>query len=219
MCNAVIEVVKAHQPLWEQIPGFVNTFGEYEARVQVLRNRSGIQKSVTTGVGAQKRNRLEYLYEHLLVVQSALWVYAQASNNFLLMERNKVTISDLRHLSITRLDLHLDQVFKDVEEFGAYLTDFGITAEYLQETIDLINAGSNNATRPRMAIIERKMMTQSLDTIIRELDVLLKLRMDKLMLVFRVSQPEFYNRYRNARVIIDHRGPTASHGSEEDVGE
>jgi hypothetical protein len=215
MYQSVIEVCRDHQSLWENIPGFVSNLEEFENRVAILRQRSGIQKNITSGVSAGKRDNLERLFDHLLIVQGALWVYGNTINDFQLMERNKVTISELRRLNITELDLHLSTVLKDLEDHAPSLVAFGITPEYATETMGMINAGSNHATRPRMAIIERKMMTQSLSTITHELDILLKFRLDKLMLLFRVLNADFYNRYTSARVIVDHRGPTA--GADPDI--
>ena len=216
MYQAVIEVCRSHQSLWESIPAYVSALEEFENRVEILRLRSGIRSNITAGVSAGKRSRLETLYDQLLVVHGALWVFATSTNNFQLMSRNKVTISDLKRLSIVRLDAHLNNIIEDINEHGEALADFGITAEYLQETIDLINQGSYNARRPRMAIIERKMLTQSLTTISHDLDNLLRLKLDKLMNLFRKSNADFYSRYHNARMIIDLRGPTRDRASDVD---
>ena len=215
MYGSVIEVCKNHESLWENIPALVSTLEEFENRVAILRQRSGVQRNVTSGVSAGKRDKIEKLNDRLLIIQGALWVYANSINDFLLMERNKVNLSEIRRLNITQLDLHLKSVLSDLEAHGTALESFGITAEYLQESIAAFTEGSSYATRPRMAILERKMMTQSLDTISRELDQLLKFRLDKLMLLFRVTNPDFYSRYLNSRMIVDHRGPTA--GSDPEV--
>lgn len=209
MYHSVIEVCRDHQALWQNIPGFASSVEDLENQVELLLVRSGVQSNITSGVMAQKQHRLSNLYERLIVLHGALWVYANTINNFQLMERNKVNISDLQRLSITRLELHLNSVVLDLEEHGLSLDAFGITPEYLEESIALINDGSNQATRPRMAIIERKLMTGSLELTTRTIDNLLKFRLDKLMLVFRKSQEDFYQRYKNARVVVNHRGPTA----------
>lgn len=216
MYNAVIEVCRDHQLLWENIPGYVSALEEFENRVEILRLRSGIRSNITSGVSDGKRSRLEALYDQLLVVHSALWVYAASTNNFQLMSRNKVTMSDLKRLSIVRLDAHLNNIIEDINEHGEALLDFGITSEFLNETIELINVGSYNARRPRMAIIERKMLTQSLTTISHDLDNLLRFKLDKLMNLFRKSNADFYSRYHNARMIIDLRGPTRDRASDVD---
>ena len=125
-------------------------------------------------------------------------------------------MSDLKRLSIVRLDAHLNNIIEDINEHGEALLDFGITSEFLNETIELINVGSYNARRPRMAIIERKMLTQSLTTISHDLDNLLRFKLDKLMNLFRKSNADFYSRYHNARMIIDLRGPTRDRASDVD---
>lgn len=216
MYASVIEVCRNHESSWVNIPGYVSALEEFENRVAILRQRSGVQRNVTSGVSAAKRDKIGKLNDRLLIIQGALWVYANTINDFQLMERNKVSISDIKRLTITQLDLHLKAVLSDLETHGAALESFGITAAYLQETMAAFTEGSDHATRPRMAIIERKMMTQSLDTITRELDHLLKFRLDKLMLLFRVMNPDFYSRYLNSRMIVDHRGPTA--GADPDIG-
>ena len=57
--------------------------------------------------------------------------------------------------------------------------------------------------RPRQIISEAKTATAQLEAEIEVADRLLADGLDKLVLQFKDSEPEFYNNYTNARIIVD----------------
>jgi hypothetical protein len=70
------------------------------------------------------------------------------------------------------------------------------------ESIDELNIST------RQAIMNRKSVTKSITDLERSIDDLLQDEMDDMLLVFKASQPDFFDAFRNARMIIDygHKG-------------
>lgn len=210
MYTAVIEICKKHETSWETIPGFVNTVGEFETILGKLKNNASKQITVTKGISQAKEVAIKELYEHLMLIHAALAIHAKQVNDHDLMFRNTINISDLNHLTIPRLEFHLDRLLADLTEHGTYLLPFGLDAAFLQETSEMITLGRLQSTRPRMSIIERSQLTKSLDESISKLDVILKFKMDPLMRLFKKSVPDFYDLYFKARIIIDQGNKKAS---------
>ena len=85
----------------------------------------------------------------------------------------------------------------------AALADYGITAQMLADLQDLIDRYSADTPKPRSAISSRKTTTANLAALFDQTDRILKERMDKIVVLFRSSQPVFVETYENARRIID----------------
>jgi hypothetical protein len=60
--------------------------------------------------------------------------------------------------------------------------------------------------QPRVATAVAKVSTGNISEVFTSLDKLLKDEIDELMLPFQFSQPDFYNAYKNARIIINYSG-------------
>jgi hypothetical protein len=203
MYQLVLEVSKAHQSSWSGIPGFVSAVSEFENKLNEMRDDAWIQENGLHNVTLIKDQKLNELYDALFLAHATLAIFGKDSGNKELQMRNKFSRTELSRFNITRLSLHLDAVSADLASFGSQLEIYGISPAILQATIMLIEEGRASSISPRQAMNERKMLTSGLDKQMRELDEILKFRLDKLMRLFRNTNKKFYNRYFNARVIID----------------
>lgn len=205
MYTAVLEICKVHESSWSGIPGFANAVNEFELALHTLKQDASKQVSISDGVSMTKFAKLNELFERLMLIHAALAIHARSTGDTDRVIRNTINLSDLKRLSIARLDLHLDNVLEDLGNHGSDLVDLGIDAGLVQETIQLIEEGRMHSVRPRMTIIERRRLTQRLDEGVSKLDDLLHLKIDPLMRLFKFSLPEFFHLYFNARVVIDHK--------------
>lgn len=58
----------------------------------------------------------------------------------------------------------------------------------------------------RVATSASKVSTLNIGDVFKSLDKLLKDEIDELMLLFQFTKPDFYNAYKNARVIVNYSG-------------
>lgn len=58
----------------------------------------------------------------------------------------------------------------------------------------------------RKAIIKRKGITKSIEDLEQEINELLRVELDRLILVFRESEPAFYHSFESARITINYGG-------------
>ncbi len=88
----------------------------------------------------------------------------------------------------------------------AALADFNITQTDGQGLDGMTAQFDKVKTGPRTAIAKRAGQTRTLPPAVKSVVSLLRNHLDKEMLMFKKSNPEFYAGYLSARVVIDRHG-------------
>lgn len=213
MYGSVLSVLNEHQTSWQAIPAMADAKSAFETRLNQLRVRVTEQLSATTGVAIDKHLRLQDLRERLLPVQHALFLLGRATGNILLKERNHLTKSELEKLSLSELAVHCADLKNDLDTYGGQLAGYGITQQALDELIPLLESVGEVNNSTRKAIIKRKNITGSIANLEHELDELLRVELDRLILVFKQTAPALFTSYQSARIIIDY-GSRGGRGTE-----
>jgi hypothetical protein len=86
------------------------------------------------------------------------------------------------------------------------LIKYAIIEADFTATSDLLVSFKLAYAQPRVANTEAKVSTGNISDVFKSLDKLLKEEIDELMLPFQFTQPDFYNAYRNARIIVNYSG-------------
>lgn len=86
---------------------------------------------------------------------------------------------------------------------SAQLLSYGHDPEKMSAIEQAISAYSNLIAKPMDAIAERKQKTTNLKELFARLDSVLYDKLDKLIVLFKSSHPDFYGEYRTARNVID----------------
>jgi hypothetical protein len=139
---------------------------------------------------------------------AALYAYATAEEDPILQEKANYSHSDLIKLKDDELPFVVQNLHNDAAAIVGDLETYGVTAATLESLQDLIDEYNENAAAPRNAVALRKTYVAQLITLFKEADEILKTQLDKLALQFKLSQPEFYNTYKNNRKIIN--SPTSN---------
>ncbi len=87
------------------------------------------------------------------------------------------------------------------------LADYGITAADVTELDGLATKFRGLQAAPRQAVVDRKKENAQLPPVGSHLLTVLRRQLDRQMLVFKQTQPEFYAGYLAARVIVDRGNP------------
>ena len=83
------------------------------------------------------------------------------------------------------------------------LADFGVSKEILTEINTSMEEYRVLIGKPRSILNTKFVALDAVDQLIDEGNALLRDKMDNMMLMFRESNPEFYNGYERARTIVD----------------
>ena len=216
MYESVHAVLTDHQNSWQNIPAFANAVNTIETKLALLRVRITEQLSATTGVTLEKKLRTEDLRSRMLVIQHALFLLGRASGDIALRERNNHSKSDLRDLNLNEFAARCSELKTDLDTYGAQLAEYGITQQTIDELMPLLLGIDELNNSTRKAIIKRKEITRSISDLEHELDELLRVELDRLILVFKQSDPAFFHSYNSARITIDYGGGRGSRGDEPD---
>lgn len=219
MYKAVKTVVAENATLWSGLPAFENVFNTFTQKLGTLEQHAYNQNLALVGVSAVKEDKRELVADKAHAISSSLMAFAVISNNVELINQMKISRNTLRRSPYVRALQLLDLIIAKATVHLNDLGDFGVEQAAITELQTLRDELEVLMNAPRNAIIERKVLTQQIKVITKEIDLLLKNQLDKLMVVLKEEQPDFFTAYRNARIIIDHKAHHSSGESEEGPAE
>jgi hypothetical protein len=199
--------------LWVGSPAFVDLVSRLGAGIGVIRQRQAEQAG--TGDAQEKQNARDTTERLLLKIGSQLSALAAKNNDPILGTKMDFDKSTLDKMAVS----NLLTVAKTVQTEATTNTKV-LVANYLIPEEDFAALGSaitaldEMKDAPRLAITEKRAATLSLPAAIDYVRGILRNEADKMMEVFRDSQPDFYVSHFAARVIVDragtHAGKTAA---------
>lgn len=68
----------------------------------------------------------------------------------------------------------------------------------------MISDFEQSIASPRVSVTSRKNATNDISKLFTNCDNTIKNKMDKLVEKFKLSNPDFYKQYHDARIIVDH---------------
>ena len=206
MYNAVGLFYTTNQAVIDTVNARVTAFGRLNTNRTALASAIGGQSIKTSGPTKDNqlmRTNLNTL-TYAILQPSAAWATVVENNT--LRDQFNVSKSELKDIK--------DETFPDfcrerltlVNNNIIALNDYGITPAITavwEADIDNYDAALG---RPRLAVITRSTKTKTIKTLISETGKLLKNVIDPLMVIFQTQDPELFDGYTKARIIIDRRG-------------
>ena len=206
MYQATQLVLSNYSEFYASVASLVQAYQNLSSAIeQIVENRE-VQELATSGLTMEKETLKEKLVTQILKVSSALVAYATS-----IKDQNLKTKA---HYNPSRLVVASDGVVADIGQVIAGLAVDSIDelAVYFvdQSELDLLNQliVEFRAAIPqnRVATSSRKSSTKKLNELFKSTDLLLKEELDLFMMPFRFTKAEFYDQYRNARIIVDYTG-------------
>lgn len=203
MYNVVVSVMDDNTAKVATVPALVTVAASFKTTAEAISNTAEQQATITTGITPDKNDTRETLRSTTVNLAGILYAYANSVNDIVLKERSKITYSMLRVLKDDELAERAQTIHDDANTNIASLPPFGITAAVLTSYQTLIDTYSAKSPAPRAAQSQQVALTEQLKTLFRQADSTLKESMDKIMLNFKTTDPQFFNTYTAAREIID----------------
>lgn len=206
MYNAVGLFYTTNQTVIDTVNARVTAFGRLNTNRTALASAIGGQSIKTSG--STKDNQLMRAnlntLTYAILQPAAAWATIVENNT--LRDQFNVSKSELKNIK--------DETFPDfcrerltlVNDNLPALTDYGITPAITAVWAADIDNYDAALGRPRLAVITRSTKTQTIKTLISETGKLLKNVIDPLMVIFQTQDPELFDGYTKARIIIDRKG-------------
>jgi hypothetical protein len=117
--------------------------------------------------------------------------------------QTELTLAQLDKLSVDILEATGKRISGLATANLAALVDYNITQADITALDGLTDQFHGVKTAPRKAIVTRAGQTKTLPPAVKSVTSLLRNHLDKQILMFKKSNPEFYAGYASARVIMD----------------
>jgi len=203
MYLAVEKVIDKYQAVWSGNQGFSDAVTSYKGKLKDIKLLTEVQEKKNTGIRKDKVIAWDTMRDEALVIGGAVYAYATSINNQTLKDAVNYTATDLSKVRDTLAAERCRVILDEANDVAANLINFGISAQQLLDYEQLIIAFETLLVAPRMAIVTKKGATKALKTVMSDTDGILKDQMDRIMPQFKLSAPDFYVDYFNARIIIE----------------
>ena len=204
MHQAVLHILRENQQIYSGVPAFVRAVEELELLVKEIDKSARLQSStVVKGATNEKRDAETVLVSQCIKIANAIYVLAIDENNLGLLPKATINKSMLYNAQNNETLGIAVRICNEAEELIEKLAQYGIN----QAEVDVLKNAIENYERliakPRAAISEKKQTTANLVYLFARTDTILNDRLDKLMSLFKIQEPDFYAVYFNARNIMN----------------
>ncbi len=185
------------------LPGLSESIDEF---VNVLTEVASLDVTKAKGLSAAadaKNTSRELLERRVMDTVRMLKAYAVFSDNGMAADELDMSASSLKRLAELALLSRSQRVIQLAETHGEAAAPYGLDAAVLDALKQAHQQFDQNQTAVRSAIVNRKDAGEQLEARMDEADDLLKGKLDVLMEVVAITQPELYNQYRGTRLIVD----------------
>jgi len=203
MYIVVLQFLAKNTAIWSILIAFGDAVTLLTSKVAALQQQVGIQTTQIVGYAIAKKGKKKDLVDRIIIITGVLQAYAVVINDDVLFAFAKYTKSKLMKQADNLLTETANNILAKATQLGAALAPYGIDATVLLAFQALIADYVSFVESPRLARVARKTATANIKSLIKEIDKILKTETDLLMVQFLAANPDFFNGYKGARIIID----------------
>lgn len=202
MFRTTCETVRV-SPATSGNPVVMERLDAFEAKLEHI-DQLDAKQAQSVGRGLSERNgAFGAMVQDALLLSGLGLSFAKANALESLARDLRFVPSDFSHVRFDRR-LHMcRQVATTLRDDLAQLAGSGITPAMLDAFDAKIAAATALVDKPRSTIVSKRAATEQLRSAFREADDMLTTWLDPLIMPLKVTDPEFYARYRAAREIVD----------------
>lgn len=214
MFKTVASYLDLNSSVWSEMAPLQAAVTEFKDKIAAI--DATVQKQETPiGAAEEKADARDDLEDVLFLMCEALAVLGHTSKDRDLTALTSISRTSLDKLGDEELSNRAANVLTEANARKTALAAFGVTTANITELEQALERFNASKANPRTATAARVVQTESLPILIRDLSGMLRNEMDKMVNLFRRSQPEFVAGYRAARVIVDR---AASHKTTKTAG-
>jgi len=203
MAQRVSETFKRYESTYKEVPAMVSAVEALNKDIKNIRDLQTEQEAVNVSASTlEKRAAEQQMVDVFAKTANALYVIGFTTEN-----QDLITLQNTSEYSFYRLThnavlAHAKRIFELANKYKEKLNDYGIKDEDFKKMEQAMNDFNALIAKPMDTIGERKQKTTNLMQLFASLDSIFYDKLDKLMVLFKQSRPDFYDEYRTARNII-----------------
>lgn len=203
MYLSVLLVLNANTIIWNVLAVFVTAFDGFKTKLQHLQDAVQKQADIIAGYVKDKQQKRQAMCESSFTIKSALQAWASDTGNLILFNLVDYNLSDLMSGAANRSLTRCKNIQALALGNAAALVNYGISADMLTDNGKAIDDFELVIANPKDQYAARKAATQEIKNAIKDVDISIKDKLDKLMENFRLTAPDFYAQYFNDRKIYN----------------
>lgn len=203
MYQATDDVLQTHNAVWAANIPFAAAVTELENNIDSIEDLQDIQLTDTTGVAESKQNKRLSLEDQTFAAGRIIAFYASTINDPDLQKRINFTRSELKNARDNELPSFARKVHSEAVANAAAVLPFGLTGPMTTALGVAIDDYDDLIDKPRSAKGRTSAATEQLPPLFDDTTTLLTEQLDGGMELYRVSNPDFYTQYFNARIIVN----------------
>jgi hypothetical protein len=161
------------------------------------------KQQARSGVSLEKASALQALGDAAFEIASAVHACAVAGGNTELAGKVDFARTEVTCGADKSIINRAQEIQEAATAVLASLADYGVTQSKLNAFDKKIEAFRKAHPAPRQRVNASSAATKQLSELFPQLTALLRDRVDRLMVQFKESAPDFFNEYQSARVIVD----------------
>jgi hypothetical protein len=204
MFHAVQNHLDRNKSMWTSVPAMATTINDFELLLAEIENYIQLTSGNKKGIAQQKATQQALVIAHAYELSSVLYAMAIKKNNEILAAKVDFTETDLLKMRDDNLVTTCRNIVELATEHLAGLIAYEVTSDELIVLKEEINRFAENLTTGRVSVSERKAANEKLKIVFLHVDALLKKQLDRIMVRYRKTEPDFYATYQNLRRIINY---------------
>jgi hypothetical protein len=203
MAQGVSDMLASNAPVYQGMPLMVTAVADLKADIGSIREQVVDMKTVSVPVATQKKRAAEgKVFDASVKASAALYVVGFTKGDKELTSLLHVSPNTFYCMNGNAALALAQHILGLVKAHATELAGLGYTPETIADFEASVAEFQSLIVGPRETISARKTKTTNLKQLFASLDSTLYDRLDKLMVLFKTSHPDFYNEYRTARNLI-----------------
>lgn len=203
MYNAVLTHIEDNTAITATVPAFATAAATLRTTYENIVEAAQQETLAITGITTDKSEARIALCNEAARIAAAIFAFASSISNNELKQQVNYPVSKLQNTNDELLIPVVNNISALATANLASLTTYGITATTISDFGDSIEDYQELIPNPRNAVTSRSAVRTSIINLFKEGDATLKNQIDKLALQFKTTEPEFYNTFKNNRIILD----------------
>lgn len=187
---------------WSAIAIMLIYKNECDELISRITEKSETAKSFM-GVSDHKKKTKSAIALKASSLSGIIQAYAYGNNNTDLANSVKAARTEIERMKEQDLDAFIRNIVKIARERLKELGDYGVSENMLTELLTSLEEFNALIGKPRSIRNSKFVTLETIEQLFEECNNLFKNKIDKVMLMFRDSKPEFYSSYERARTIVD----------------
>ena len=191
-----------NKSLVKDSPGIVRVTAALTGVVNLILGAQRRQ-AASEGLVAEKSDAKKSLVASAIKVSSLAHACADENGLAAIAKRTSLSPSKLQGGTEAELIDRCKGILVDAQELAEETDDCEITAAQFKELENAIKGFEGVKSKPRVGTAEGSGATKQLPVLFRRAKSLLRRRLDRLMVPFKQSNPDFYAEYKAARKVVN----------------